>query len=451
MLRKTPRLLTQASRDAYNSIIVSRLAVFNSLGALANTAFIVKDNISTTDEPTSCGSPMLKEYVSPFNASVVKLLEDAGLTMAGKSNLDEFGMGSGTTFSVHGPTINPRYSEKRVCGGSSGGSAAAVAAELADFALGTDTGGSVRQPASYCGIVGFKPTYGRISRYGVVAYAQGFDTVGILAREVATAKRVFKVLNKYDEKDITSLPQSIRDQITSNKKDTTSLIIGVPKELLLAEISEDVTVQFEKVLTRLMDLGHTIKPVSIPSIGKLLSAYYTLATAEAASNLSRFDGIVYGSDSDFSSGMDRIAHNRSVGFGAEVQRRIVLGNYTLSSESGDYFLRATRVRRQLVRELNDIFIMANPLTGEAGNPGGCDLLISPTAFGRAPLLEEFESDTQSNFLNGYINDVLTIPGSMAGLPSISVPCEDKDFGVQIMGQFGDDMKVLEAAEIVERK
>lgn len=451
MLRKTPRLLTQASRDAYNSIIVSRLAAFNSLGALANTAFIVKDNISTTDEPTTCGSPMLKEYVSPFNASVVKLLEDAGLTMAGKSNLDEFGMGSGTTFSVHGPTINPRYSEKRVCGGSSGGSAAAVAAELADFALGTDTGGSVRQPASYCGIVGFKPTYGRISRYGVVAYAQGFDTVGILAREVATAERVFKVLNKYDEKDITSLPQSIRDQITSNKKDTTSLIIGVPKELLLAEISEDVTVQFEKVLTRLMDLGHTIKPVSIPSIGKLLSAYYTLATAEAASNLSRFDGIVYGSDSDFSSGMDRIAHNRSVGFGAEVQRRIVLGNYTLSSESGDYFLRATRVRRQLVRELNDIFIMANPLTGEAGNPGGCDLLISPTAFGRAPLLEEFESDTQSNFLNGYINDVLTIPGSMAGLPSISVPCEDKDFGVQIMGQFGDDMKVLEAAEIVERK
>jgi len=394
---------------------------------------------------------MLKEYVSPFNASVVKLLEDAGLTMAGKSNLDEFGMGSGTTFSVHGPTINPRYSEKRVCGGSSGGSAAAVAAELADFALGTDTGGSVRQPASYCGIVGFKPTYGRISRYGVVAYAQGFDTVGILAREVATAERVFKVLNKYDEKDITSLPQSIRDQITSNKRDTTSLVIGVPKELLLAEISEDVTVQFEKVLTRLMDLGHTIKPVSIPSIGKLLSAYYTLATAEAASNLSRFDGIVYGSDSDFSSGMDRIAHNRSVGFGAEVQRRIVLGNYTLSSESGDYFLRATRVRRQLVQELNDIFIMANPLTGEAGNPGGCDLLISPTAFGRAPLLEEFESDTQSNFLNGYINDVLTIPGSMAGLPSISVPCEDKDFGVQIMGQFGDDMKVLEAAEIVERK
>lgn len=451
MLRKTSRLLTQTSRDAYNSIIVSRLAVFNSLGALANTAFIVKDNISTTDEPTSCGSPMLKEYVSPFNASVVKLLEDAGLTMAGKSNLDEFGMGSGTTFSVHGPTINPRYSEKRVCGGSSGGSAAAVAAELADFALGTDTGGSVRQPASYCGIVGFKPTYGRISRYGVVAYAQGFDTVGILAREVATAERVFKVLNKYDEKDITSLPQSIRDQITSNKRDTTSLVIGVPKELLLAEISEDVTLQFEKVLTRLMDLGHTIKPVSIPSIGKLLSAYYTLATAEAASNLSRFDGIVYGSDSDFSSGMDRIAHNRSVGFGAEVQRRIVLGNYTLSSESGDYFLRATRVRRQLVQELNDIFIMANPLTGEAGNPGGCDLLISPTAFGRAPLLEEFESDTQSNFLNGYINDVLTIPGSMAGLPSISVPCEDKDFGVQIMGQFGDDMKVLEAAEIVERK
>lgn len=448
MIRSSSRLLAEVARDTYNSLVLAQRVARNGKGSLANTTFIVKDNISTTNEPTSCGSPILKEYVSPFDASVVTLLEDAGLSLVGKSNLDEFGMGSGTTFSVHGATLNPRYKEKRISGGSSGGSAAAVAAQLADFALGTDTGGSVRQPASYCGIVGFKPTYGRISRYGVVAYAQGFDSVGILAREVGTARRVFDILDRHDEKDITSLPQAVREQIAQQNRDKGSLNIGIPKELLLAEFSEEVILLFEKVLAKLMDLGHTIMPVSIPSIAKLLSAYYTIATAEAASNLSRFDGIVYGANSDFSCGMERIAHNRSVGFGPEVQRRIVLGNYSLSSESGDFIFLATKVRKQLVEEFNDVFAMANPLTGEAGS-GGCDVIMSPTAFGRAPTLEEFENETDANFLNGYINDVLTIPGSMAGLPAISVPCENGDFGVQVMAQYGDDATVLAVAEAIE--
>lgn len=450
MIRTSIRLLAEAKRDTYNSLVLSRLATRNGKGVLANTTFIAKDNISTTNEPTSCGSPMLKEYKSPYDASVVTLLEDAGLTLVGKSNMDEFGMGSGTTFSVHGATLNPRYEDNRVSGGSSGGSAAAVAAQLADFALGTDTGGSVRQPASFCGIVGFKPSYGRISRYGVIDYAQGFDTVGILAQDVSTTRRVFEVLDKYDEKDITSLPQSLRDNIAQQRKKKGSLSIGIPKEFLLAELSEEIILLFEKVLAKLMELGHSVKPVTIPSIGKLLSAYYTIATAEAASNLSRFDGIVYGADSDYSSGMERIAHNRSMGFGPEVQRRIVVGNYTLSSESGDHFFRASRIRRQLVEEFNDIFAMANPLAGEAGNSDGCDVLMCPTACGRAPTLEEFENDLDANFLNGYINDVLTIPVSMAGLPAISVPCEDGDFGVQVMGQYGDDQTVLEVAKVIEK-
>lgn len=451
MIRTSIRLLAEAKRDTFNSLVLLRLATRNGKGVLANTTFIAKDNISTTNEPTSCGSPMLKEYKSPYDASVVTLLVDAGLTLVGKSNMDEFGMGSGTTFSVHGATLNPRYEDNRVSGGSSGGSAAAVAAQLADFALGTDTGGSVRQPASFCGIVGFKPSYGRISRYGVIAYAQGFDTVGILAQDVGTTRRVFEVLDKYDEKDITSLPQSLREKIAQQKKKKGSLSIGIPKEFLLAELSEEIILLFEKVLAKLMEMGHSVKPVTIPSIGKLLSAYYTIATAEGASNLSRFDGIVYGANSDYSSGMERIAHNRSVGFGPEVQRRIVVGNYTLSSESGDHFIRATRIRRQLVEEFNDIFAMANPLAGEAGNSDGCDVLMCPTACGRAPTLEEFENDLDANFLNGYINDVLTIPVSMAGLPAISVPCENGDFGVQVMGQYGDDQTVLEVAEVIEEK
>lgn len=449
MFRAGRRLLAGIAHEPHNSVVLTRNKIKLGFGPLASTTFIVKDNFTTTDEPTTCGSLMLKEYVSPFDAAAVQLLEGAGLALVGKSNMDEFGMGSSTTYSVHGVTLNPRYKEKRISGGSSGGSAAAVAAKLADFALGTDTGGSVRQPASYCGVVGFKPSYGRISRYGVVSYAQGFDTVGILAREVATARRVFDVLDKYDEKDITSLPVSIRESIAADKRSMEKMNIGIPQELLLAELSEESIAQFENVLVKLMLLGHTVKPVSVPSIGKLLSAYYTLATAEAASNLSRFDGIRYGHSSESGSGTERIARNRVDGFGPEVQRRIVLGNYTLSSESGDYYLKATQVRKKLVEQFNHVFALANPLTGAAGSAEGCDVLMSPTTFGRAPTVKDFEKDTKANFLNGYINDVLTVPASLAGLPAISVPCENQDFGVQVMGQYGDDITVLELAEIIE--
>lgn len=449
MLRNSRRLLTRAARDTYNSFVLIRAEPKRGSGPLQDTTFIVKDNITTTEEPTTCGSGMLKEYTSPFDATVVTLLKAAGLALVGKSNLDEFGMGSSTTFSVHGATVNPRFEDVRIAGGSSGGSAAAIAANLADFALGTDTGGSVREPASYCGIVGYKPTYGRISRYGVIAYAQGFDTVGILARDVGTAKRVFEVLDKYDKNDITSLPQSIRDELAKKTANPEKLTISIPQELIMAELGEETVAEFEKVVGNLMEMGHTIKPVSVPSIGKLLSAYYTLATAEAASNLSRFDGIRYGYSKGVGSGVDRISRNRAQGFGPEVQRRIVLGNYTLSSESGDNYFKATKLRKEIVGDFDNVFALTNPLTGKCASEEGCDILISPTTFGKAPTLEEFESDCKSNFLNGYINDVLTVPVSLAGLPAISVPCGNKDYGVQLMGQYGDDSAVLAAAALVE--
>lgn len=425
-----------------NALVSQRRPLLAKVGKLRNTTFIAKDNITTTEEATACGLKMLKTYVSPFDATVVRLLQKEGLVLFGKANMDEFGMGLSNLNSHFGPTLNPRFPDPRIPGGLSGGSAAAVAAGLADFALGTDTGGSVRQPASYCGVIGFKPSYGRISRFGVVAYAQGFDTVGVLAKSVQLTRQVFDVLNHFDENDVTSLPDSIRENIRSQFQTKDKLVIGIPQELLLSELSSDMLSQFESILSKLIEKGHTVRPVSLPTIKKLLSAYYTLATAEAASNLARFDGVRYGHN-----GGD-IFQSRIAGFGEEVQRRIVLGNYTLSAESGDHYKRATHIRQHLVEEFNDVFAFPNVLVHDT-KPGACDVLLSPTAVDKAPLISDFQNDTEKNFVNGYVNDILTIPMSMGGLPAISVPCADADFGVQIVGQYGHDELVLDVATVVE--
>lgn len=423
--------------DMYNCLVLKRPLVPGGAGLLSGTTFVAKDNFTTTLEPTSCGSRMLQTYTSPFTATAIKLLEKEGLVLVGKSNMDEFGMGSSSTNSVHGPVVNPRHKD-RIAGGSSGGSAAAVAAGLVDFSLGTDTGGSVRQPASYCGIVGFKPSYGRISRHGVVAYAQGFDTVGIMARDVATTQKVFEVLDKFDENDVTSLPEALRGE---NETLPRRLVVGVPREFLLQELSPETLREFQKVLVKLMENGHTIAPVSVPAIFKLLSAYYTLATAEAALNLARYDGVRYGHSGD--------GNNRSSGFGPEVQRRIMLGNYTLSSESGNHYLRATRVRAELVEQMNGVFRATNTVVTLKTNPGRCDVIVAPTSFGTPPTVDEYVQETDENFLNGYINDVFTIPASMAGIPAISVPCQSADYGIQIMAQYGHDSALLQVARTVE--
>lgn len=465
ILRQNLRQLSTVSRDAYNCLIttiVSPSAESSALkgtGTLKGLKYVAKDNICTEGILTTCGSKILSNYKPPFSATVVSRLNEEGLVLVGKGNLDQFGMGLSTMFSHFGSTINPRYKEPRICGGSSGGSAAAVAAGIADFSLGTDTGGSVRQPASYCGIVGFKPSYGRISRYGVVAYAQGFDCVGILAPNVHTTKKVYNTLDAYDPKDITSMSDKTRDKISRMSKygdhaGSRKLRIGVPEEFLLSEVHEETLTQVETILHKLIKLGHSVFAVSVPSMGRLLSAYYTLATVEAASNMARFDGIRYGqlcqSDTDELSTSDAIIrNNRSKGLGPEVQRRIVLGNYTLSAESGDNFYRANRLRHNLVEEFNDVFSMPNLLTSLSAPSEGCDVLLGPTASGKAPLMEEYQNDVNRNFLNEYINDVYTVPASMAGLPAISVPCENKDYGVQIMGQYGDDETVLAVAELIE--
>lgn len=462
MLRHSLRRLNSAAHDPYNCLISKVLPAPEPRlsGNLAGLSYVAKDNICTKNLPTTCASKILSNYTSPFSATVIDQLEAAGLVLVGKGNLDEFGMGLSTMFSHFGASINPRYKEQRICGGSSGGSAAAVAGGLADFSLGTDTGGSVRQPASYCGIVGFKPSYGRISRYGVVAYGQGFDCVGILAHDVHTTRKVYDTLDVYDDKDITSMSQQLREKISkltndaSCKQSGRKLRIGIPKEFLLTEVHEETTAEVESILHKLVSLGHSVYAVSIPSMGRLLSAYYTLATVEAASNMSRFDGIRYGKsvETDVNSLVSSdalIRKNRSDGLGTEVQRRLILGNYTLSAESGDNFYRATKIRRRLVGEFNDVFAMPNLLTGLSAPEQGCDVLIGPSASGKAPLMDEYRDEVRRNFLNEYINDVYTVPASMAGLPAISVPCKNKDYGVQVIGQYGDDQTVLAVAELIE--
>lgn len=420
---------------------LARLNIFTSLASEISqslTPIAIKDNIATKLLPTTCSSYALSNYISPFQATVIDLLEDE-FTVVGKTNMDEFGMGASTTFSHYGPTLNPMYpNERRICGGSSGGSAAAVAAGIVPVALGTDTGGSVRQPASYTGILGFKPTYGRISRWGVVAYAQSLDTVGILGKDVDIIERVFTKLDKHDPKDPTSLGVELRSRFDSKHRNNKKLRIGVPEEYVLG-FDPKVSKAWQQCLEALSQ-DHEIVPVSVPLIKKTLAMYFTLAPAEASSNLGRYDGIRYGTRSD--SDKDYYANTRSEGFGEEVKRRIILGNYNLSSDSyKNHFLKAKLLRRALKQQFDEVFNQPNYVTGSDPNANGVDFLLTPTTVGQAPTIEDYDAQSSTH---GYTQDVLTIPASLAGIPAISFPweVEGAKIGLQLMGQCGDDYNLL---------
>lgn len=499
---RASRRVWASARDKFNSImenippsatcrsVAEPIPANLPLGPLSGTTFGVKLNIASTAAPVDCASEMLRDYVSPFSSTAVLLVEQAGLVSRGTTNMDEFGMGSATTLSSHGAAVNPRYwPEVRVTGGSSGGSAAAVAAGYVDFALGTDTGGSVRQPAVWCGVVGFKPSYGRISRHGVVAYAQLLDTVGVVARLVQMVQKVFRVLDVEDRGDVTSVPEAMRrrgvrgemtevtEQNELTQKSSENInpshsishppsqeplrwVVGVPEQMLLGEVSAEAVLALEHVLAGLQQRGCTIVPVSVPAVAHLLLAYYTLATAEAASDLARYDGVRYGAEegaapvsgaTEPQSDARRRAAARSRALGPEVQRRVLLGNYTLSSALGSHYLRATGVRRRLVDEFNHVFARPHGLgAGDNGDPDlvRCDVLLSPAVLGRAPLAADYQRDVAQNFLEGYASDALTVPASMAGLPTVSVPCGH--VGVQVMAQFGDDTTALAVAQEVEK-
>lgn len=444
---KSIRRFYSNSVETHNAFIHKRDVPLDHSGVLSNMKAAIKDNFVTTEEATTSASEMLRSYKSPFQATAVALIESAGGRITGKTNMDEFGMGSSNTSSAFGNVTNPLYEDVHISGGSSGGSAAAVALSECDFSLGTDTGGSVRLPASYCEVFGFKPTYGRISRWGVVAYAQSLDTVGIFARDLALVKKVLTVLDIPDDKDPTCLTSSIRQEIDGQCKQS-SKVLGVPEQFVLEEMSKEARDAWNLALSTLIDSGYEVKSVSIPTITKLLLAYYTIATAEASSNLSRYDGVRYGYRSDELNltTSQLFTKNRSTAFGDEVQRRIILGNYTLSSDSGNHYSKATELRRRLVDEFNLVFFMPNVLfETQTYQPEGCCALVCPTAVSAAPLLSDYKKDTDKNFLNAYINDILTVPASLAGLPSLSVP-SGNGIGIQIMGQFGDDRTVLDVAQ-----
>ncbi|KAJ2702587.1 Trimeric GatFAB AmidoTransferase(AdT) complex subunit [Coemansia sp. IMI 203386] len=456
----------------------------------------IKANIATVSnsdtDVTSCGSHALQSYKSPFQATVVDSLERAGAVVMGKTNMDEFGMGSKNTYSIYGPARNPHTSEpqdKDSCqiydrspGGSSGGSAAAVASNMCRAALGSDTGGSVRLPAAWCGIVGLKPSYGRISRYGLVPYGSSLDTVGIMARSVQDVQQVFQAVSRPDTRDMTCMTESLRSRINMGsqsrpwaarllsqnnieaEKPLAGIRIGIPRECWVEELSASALDAWKQGAEKLSALGCEIVAVSLPHLPNALPAYYTLALAEASSNLARYDGVRYGLRKEPGNrgpkklGASRkYAETRSQGLGAEVQRRILLGTYVMSDAACRHFyLPSQRIRRVIQTEFDSVFALPNALSSEAfektlldwasgGRSAGVDALLFPTATDTAPpLLEGREENTAAS----YVNDVMTVPANLAGIPAISVPVGHKDrmaIGLQLAAQYGDDELLLQIA------
>ncbi|KAK1833073.1 amidase signature domain-containing protein [Podospora conica] len=436
----------------------------------------VKDNIATESLPTTCASAFLAPYTSPFEATIVTQLRQRGAVVVGKTNLDEFGMGSHSTHSAFGPVTQPDSNLSP--GGSSGGSAVAVATGEAALALGTDTGGSVRLPAAYTGVVGYKPSYGMLSRHGVIPYANSLDTVGLLSRTVTSLQHLLlsaptPLWSEHDPLDPTSLPPSTRRRCAALRQGYTpsaplpttpllpTLTIGLPLEYNPAELDPRIRAAWAAAASALAAAHATIVPVSLPSTRHALPAYYVLAPAEASSNLAKYDGVRYGSRSTAASDY---AASRAAGFGAEVQRRILLGAYTLSAEAMDnYFLQAQRVRRVVRRDFDRVFRLGNPLVdGEVEGPfdlsdvpegvemqsklgpAQVDFLLCPTAPTLAPRADEVRDG-----LEGYVNDVFTVPASLAGLPAVSVPLgvegDGRWAGLQVVGQFWDDARLLAVA------
>ncbi|GAA5949756.1 hypothetical protein JCM3765_007678 [Sporobolomyces pararoseus] len=450
----------------------------------------VKDMFATTGDGsrTTCASRILKDYQSPFEATVVRQLRQEGALVAGKTNMDEFGMGSANFHSHFGPTVNPAgaqgldstlelsESEQRVAGGSSGGSAAAVSAGLCDFALATDTGGSTRLPASYCGIVGFKPSYGLLSRFGVVAYASSLDTVGLMSQEVDQLQQVFDVLDHHDPRDPTSIPTFARERASSiyselsnrigeasnGKKPLEGIKIGVPADLFPTSLLDpSLLPPIRSALARLKELGATLRSVRIKTAPLGLSAYYVLASAEASSNLARYDGTEYGfrapEDTADEVRTPLYAKTRTLGFGNEVKKRLLLGTFALSAEAFDnYYLQAQRVRRMIQVELDSLFSSPNPLR-RSQSPSGdttVDFIAHPTTICPAPLLSSFSKPTSSASSSSYVQDLLSLPASLAGLPAISIPVGRTGdggwpVGMTLASQWGNDRNVLKVARLVE--
>ena len=429
-------VLADEARAAADTID-ARVAAGEDPGPLAGVPVALKDNLCTRGIATTCSSKILDGWAPPYDATVVSRLAEAGVVLVGKTNLDEFAMGSSTENSAFGPTRNP-HDPTRVPGGSSGGSTAAVAAGMASVGLGSDTGGSIRQPAALCGVVGVKPTYGRVSRYGLVAFASSLDQVGPITTSVADAATVFEVIAGHDPLDSTSIPERSPEISPTLGDGVAGLRVGLVTELMEAEgMAGDVLARTREAAAALEAAGATISEVSVPAAVFGLTAYYLVAPAEASSNLARYDGVRYGLRVDAVNTADMNEASRTAGFGDEVKRRIMLGTYALSAGYYDaYYGKAQKVRTLLIRDFEKAY-------------EDVDLLLSPTTPTTAFPLGEKTADP----LTMYLNDVCTIPSNLAGHPSMSVPFGTGDdglpVGVQVLAPSLTEATMFRAAAVLE--
>jgi aspartyl-tRNA(Asn)/glutamyl-tRNA(Gln) amidotransferase subunit A len=426
--------------DADRAIARARAldAAATPTGPLHGVPMALKDNIAVRGMPATAGSRVLENYISPFNATVVEKLEEAGAVIVGKTVCDEFAMGSSTEHCAYGPSRNP-WASDRTPGGSSGGSAVAVAAGLTPLALGSDTGGSIRQPASLCGIVGLKPTYGRVSRYGLIAFASSLDQIGPLSRTVADAALTLEVLSGADRRDSTAASNDVPRFLEALSGDARGLRVGVPRHLLEDGLDDDIRARFDESIAALEALGATIRVVELPNSTYAIPVYYLVGTAEASSNLARYDGVRYGiRATDPASIGDMYDRTRSAGFGAEVKRRIMLGTYVLSAGYYDaYYLKAQQVRTLIRRDFERAF-------------ADVDVVATPTSPTPAFRLGERTDDP----LQMYLADVFTVSAPLAGLPAISVPCgftrDRLPAGLQFTGRAWDEATLFRIAGAYER-
>jgi aspartyl-tRNA(Asn)/glutamyl-tRNA(Gln) amidotransferase subunit A len=424
------RALAQA--DRVDAAVKSGAA----LGPLAGVPIAVKDVISTQGVRTTCGSKILENYIPPYDATAIERLDRAGAVILGKTNCDEFAMGSSTENSAYGPVRNP-VALDRVPGGSSGGSAAAVAAGLAVASLGTDTGGSIRQPGTCCGIPAMMPTYGRVSRYGLIAFASSLDRIGPFASNISDLAEVMAVIAGHDSNDSTSADVPVPGYTQNLEKSVTGLRIGVPEDYFGEGLDPEVKEKVQAGIALLEKLGCRRIPLSMPHTDYAIATYYIVATAEASSNLARYDGVRYGLRVPGSTLIEMYRKTRERGFGAEVKRRIMLGTYALSAGYYDaYYLRAQKVRSLIARDFADAFLKV-------------DAIITPTAPTPAFRLGEKTADP----LQMYLADIYTVTGSLAGVPGISIPCGKTRLGLpvgmQIFGPLFGEVRVLQLARAFE--
>ena len=415
-----------------------KIAKGENIGFLEGIPGGIKDNICTKGVKTTCASKILENFVPPYNSTVIDKLINANYSLLGKLNMDEFAMGGSTENSAYKITRNP-WDNERVPGGSSGGAAASVAAGSAVWSIGSDTGGSIRQPASFCGVVGLKPTYGRVSRYGLVAYASSLDQIGPVTRDVTDAANILNIIAGADDMDSTSSKKAVPDYTKSLVKDAKGLKIGLPKEYFADGMDKEVEKAVRDAISSYKDLGAEIVDISLPHTKYAISSYYLIAPAEAATNLQRYDGVSYGARVPGVDIVDLMTNTRTEKFGKEVKRRIMIGNYALSAGYYDaYYLKALKVRTLIQADFTEAFKKV-------------DVIMTPTAPTPAFKIGEMTADP----LKLYLQDIYTVPVNLAGVPGISVPCgftqNNLPIGLQIIGRPLDEETVIRAAFAYEQE